>query len=207
LSKNLQPLARRAFHFGRATAQPLRVPKEEATAFFWQGVIEHHDDIVRVQIPVPRAWLTAAEKPELRICVAWDSPVNAAVEHCWSCRDVSLTLRVDEDNEAASGSRGRHPGYPLFTKRWDLAKVSAKTNPPSDLWIAEFRYEQIAAYAAGHVVSPVQRIAFAAELRDHGERPTSAQEFVQQLPIAATLSRLSVTTVPIRQPVVVSADF
>ncbi len=207
LSKSLQPLAKRAFHFGRATAEPLRVPSAEVTAFFWQGVIEHHDDVVRVQIPVPREWLAAAEKPELRVCVAWDSPVNAAVEHCWSCRDVTLTLRINEENEAASGSRGRQRGYPLFAKKWHLAKTCEKVKPRTDSWIAEFRYEQIAAYAAGHMVSPVQRIAFAAELRDQAETPTSAQEFVQRLPIAATMSRLSMNTVPFRQPVVVTSDF
>lgn len=207
LSRTLQPLAKRALgHYGRATSGPLRLPTHAAAMFFWQGVIEHHKDILRVQLPVPREWLRAATQPELRICVAWDVPVNAAVEHCWSCRDIALTLRMDEDTEAASGSRGRRAGYPLFQRHWDLGKLHSKAKPRSDLWVAEFRYEQIAAYAAGHIVSPIQRIAFAAELRDCGEKPSSPQQFVQQLPIAATLNRFSVTAVPFRQPVVVTSE-
>ncbi len=205
LGTGYQPLVQRgALGYGRASAGPIREPQIASAMFFWQGFSEHADDIVRVRLPIPRAWLRAASEPALRICVAWDSPVNSSVES-WSCRDVSLTVRVSEDSESAHGSHRKGKGYPLVSRKWNLAKASEKTPPPDDVWIAELRYQQIAAYAPGHLPSPVQRLAFAAELRDCGENPISPQAFVQQIPIAATMTRFSVAPVPSRQPITVTS--
>ncbi|MEO7318130.1 MAG: S8 family serine peptidase [Chthoniobacteraceae bacterium] len=200
-------LARHALGFGNASVEPLRQPNPESALFFWQGFAERAGDKLRVRIPIPSDWLRSAVAPQLRICIAWDSPVNSVADS-WACRDVSLTLCATEDANGASGSRRKAPsGYPLYSRTWDLRKAAEKTPPSDEFWIVEMSYEQIAAYAAGHVPTPIQRIAFAAELRDHGESPLSPQPFVQKLPIAAEMTRFSAAPIPSRQPLAVISEF
>src|SRR5262249_6165804 len=104
LSDNLQPLAKRTLGFGRASAERFRKPTQDRARFVWQGVIAHQKDVVRVQIPVPSAWISQAEHPHLQLCVAWDTPVSAAAESQWSCRDVKVTIRPGPEAEAFRGS-------------------------------------------------------------------------------------------------------
>ena len=78
---------------------------------------------------------------------------------------------------------------------YDLTKVEAP-----DEWVIELSYEQTGAYAAGVLPSPVQRVAFAAELFDEGERPVSPQSFLQGLPIGE-MTRFSVRPPAVGTPV------
>lgn len=83
-----------------------------------------------------------------------------------------------------------------------LGRVSQEALPPNDLWIVELSYEQIADYYPGLDFSPQQRVAFAIELIDRGERRVSPQAAVQAMPIAQSLHRLSVPPQIVRAPVV-----
>ncbi len=141
------------------------------------------------------------------MCVAWNTPVNSAVEHQWSCRDVNVTLRPDEGADGFRGALKRVQGYPLFKRLWNLEKALEKNIISGDIWIAEFHYSQIAAYAAGHIVAPPQKIAFAAELWDAGEAPLEPHSFVQALPIAASMNRMSNTAAWLPQAVAITSDF
>lgn len=68
-----------------------------SAVIIWQGVIESPDDIVRVQIPVPRAWLAEAKQPVLRIVLCYDPPVNEVAHATWACRKVSPVLHPGPD--------------------------------------------------------------------------------------------------------------
>jgi len=101
---------------------------------------------------------------------------------------------------------GRVSGYPLFKRTWKLDKAREKKVVEGDLWVLEFKYSQAAAYSAGHAVSPFQRIAFAAEIWDEAETPLEPHSFVQSLPIASTLIRLSNTSVWLPQAISITSD-
>ena len=191
--RDISPLA---LGYGRASAERLRQPHPDSALVFWQGFAERAGDKLRVRIPIPKGWLTAANAPQLRICIAWDTPVNSAVES-WACRDVSLTLCATENSDGASGTQRKGTGYPLYCRKWNLRKAVEKTPPSDDFWIVEMSYKQIAAYAAGHVPTPLQRIAFAAELRDIGENPQSPQSFLQQIPASQEMNRFSISRMPV----------
>ncbi len=194
LSDSLQPLAKRSIGFGRAGVERFRKANKQRARFVWQGAIAHEDDLVRVQLPIPIAWVNEASFPHLQLCIAWDTPVCAAAESEWSCRDVNVTIRPGPEAKALSGSRDRSKGYPLFRRKWKLEKARDKDMIEGDLWVLEFKYSQIAAYSAGHAVPPSQRIAFAAEIWDEAESPLEPHSFIQSLPIASTLVRLSNTS-------------
>jgi hypothetical protein len=206
LDDALKPLAKRTIGFGRANVERFRRPIQDRARFVWQGVIEHEDDVVRVQLPIPIGWINQASSPQLQLCVAWDTPVCAAAESQWSCRDVKVTIRPGPEAEALHGSRGRVEGYPLFKRIWELDKARKKDAVESDLWVLEFRYSQAAAYAAGHTVPPSQRVAFAAEIWDDSETPLEPHAFVQSLPIASTLTRLSNTSAWLPQAISITSD-
>jgi len=206
LADDLQPLTKRTLGFGRASAERFRKPPQERARFVWQGVIAHEKDVVRVQIPVPAAWITQAGLPQLQLCVAWDTPVSAAVESQWSCRDVKATIRPGPEAEAFRGSHGKVEGYPLFRRTWKLEKAREQKIVESDFWVMEFNYSEIAAYAAGHNVPQSQRIAFAAQIWDESETPVSPHGFVQGLPIASSLIRLSNTSAWLPQAISITSD-
>jgi hypothetical protein len=210
LSDALQPLAKRTIGFGRANAERFIQPNSQKARFVWQGVIAHEDDLVRVQLPIPAAWIDQAASAQLRLCIAWDTPVCAAAEKEWSCRDVKITIRPGPEAGAMDGTRTRVPGYPLFKRSWDLragiAKARAKNVSITDFWVLEFSYSQIAAYAAGHIVPPSQRVAFAAEIWDQSENPLEPHSFVQSLPIASTLVKLSNTSAWLPQAISITSD-
>jgi hypothetical protein len=206
LSDSLQPLAKRTLGFGRAKAERFRKPIEQRARFIWQGVIAHLKDIVRVQLPIPKAWVDAATSPQLQLCVAWDTPVCAAAESQWSCRDVKVTIHPGPDADALHGSRGKIEGYPLFRRTWKLEKAREKKIVEGDFWVLEFSYSEIAAYAAGHNVPQSQRVALAAEVWDAGETPVDPHSFIQSLPVAASLVRLSNTSAWLPQAISITSD-
>ncbi len=208
LDPALHPLAKRALGYGYANSESFRRAQQSRARFVWQGVIPHDDELVRVQLPIPSAWLEAATSPRLQVCVAWNTPVSSAAVDQWACRDVRLILRPGPEAEALRGSMGRIPGYPLFKRTWNFEKARARGGTPEgDAWTLEFSYSEIAAYAAGHFVSPPQRLAFAAEIWDENEAPLDPHTYIQSLPIAPTLIRLSNTAAWLPQPITITSDY
>ena len=100
------------------------------------------------------------------------------------------------------GSRGGHKSYPLLDRTYDLRRLPDDVQIDGDMWLLELMYEQIADYFPGIAFSPQQRVSFAAELFDSGEQPTSPQSALQALPIAQTMTRLSILPAAVRTPVV-----
>lgn len=207
LHDSLQPLAKRTLGFGRAKAERFRKPVEQRARFVWQGVIAHQKDIVRVQIPIPRRWVEEAISPQLQLCVAWDTPVCAAAQDQWSCRDVNVTIHPGPDARALRGSQGKVKGYPLFRRTWRLDKAREERIVEGDFWVMEFSYSEIAAYAAGHNVPQSQRVALAAEIWDAGETPIEPHSYVQSLPVAASMVRMSNTSAWLPQAISITSDF
>jgi len=205
LSAPLKDLAERTLGKGRVSAEWLRKPKANTALLLWQGALDGPSDLIRVQMPIPRAWLKEAKKPRLRIVLAWDTPVNAAVEDVWASRKVSMQLRVHLGSKALTGSRTGHRTYPLIERLYDLTNLPDNVVPTDDLWILEFSYQQVAEYYPAIDFSPQQRLAFAAELYDDGEYPVSPQPMIQALPVAATMNRFSLATNVIRNPIVLKA--
>lgn len=158
---------------------------------------------LRVQVPVPQEWLAHAKAPHMRLVVSWDSPVNAAVNHIWASRKVNVQLRARPETEAIRSSRTGHFSYPLTERLYDLNRLPEGVKPQGDSWLLEISYGIIADYYPGIDFSPIQRVAFAAELIDLSEEPHSAQLAMQALPAAPTMQRLSAAAVPIRNLVAI----
>jgi hypothetical protein len=169
----------------------------------WQGVLEDEKDIARVQLPIPRQWLSDADEPHLRLIVAWDPPVNAAVKHLWATRNLTAKLRMHPDAPAQRSSKVKsHGTYPLLERLYDLRKLPPGVTVEGDLWLVEIDYAQIAEYHPAMTFPPQQRVAFAAELFDSGAKRLSPQRILQSLPIVKTMSRLTVPPTTVRTPVV-----
>ena len=120
---------------------------------------------------------------------------------------MQLTIRPGPEADALRGSIGRVEGYPLFKRTWKLSKAREKGIMQGDFWVLEFKYSQIAAYTAGHTVPPSQRVGLAAEIWDEAETPLDPHSFVQSLPIASTLIRLSNTSAWLPQAISITSDF
>ena len=202
VSERVRDLADRALGRGYASVQRLVSPLAESAVMVWQGVIDGPRDTVRVQLPIPRGWYAAASSPWLRLVLAWDTPANYAAHHVWGCRRVNARLAVGPDLRAMYPRGRAHQSYPLIDRQYDLKKIPAGVRVEGDMWLLELGYEQIADYYPGIDFTPQQRVAFAAELWDKGESPVSPQPFLQELPIANTMTRLSVPPVPVRAPIV-----
>jgi Subtilase family len=202
LSEPLIPLANRALGHGVANISRLRDPSPTRAMFVWQGVLERQDDLVRVQIPIPCDWLESSEQPRLRVSLAWDSPVNAAVEGVWASRKVTFRLRFTPDGRALAGSHGAAGSYPLTIREFELKKWPKGEEPSGDLWILELSYQQTAEDYIGLTFSPQQRAAFAAELFDAAERPIPPYSALERVPLCKTMTRLGIRP-PIRNPVAI----
>jgi hypothetical protein len=168
----------------------------------WQGVLNGLEDKARVQVPIPRAWLQQASRPVLRIIAAWESPVNAAVEHIWASRKVEFQFRPSSSARALIPRGQTHPSYPMVERMYDLAKRNPPT-PDGDIWMLEISYKEIGAYVATTDFSPHQRVGIVMELEDRGERPVSPQPAMQALPQALTMTRLPIPENRIANPIVV----
>jgi hypothetical protein len=199
----VRELAERTLGRGRATAQRLDAPSAGTGVMIWQGVLEDEKDIARIQVPIPADWLGEATEPYLRLIVAWDPPVNAAVKHLWATRNVSAKLRMHPEAPAQRTSRLKpHGSYPVLERLYDLRKLPANLTVEGDTWLIEIAYEQIAEYHAAMAFPPQQRVAFAAELLDRGPRKLSPQSHLQALAITKTMTRLTVPPTAARLPVV-----
>ena len=169
----------------------------------WQGVLEDEKDIARIQIPIPTDWLNEADGPHLKLIVVWDPPVNAAVKHLWATRHVSARLRMHPEAPAQRTSTVKsHGSYPLLERLYDLRKIPEGFTVEGDMWLIEISYEQIAAYHPAMTFPPQQRVAFAAELEDRGQRRLSPQSALQSLPATKTMTRSTVPPTVARLPIV-----
>ena len=196
LPAGFKPLVKRALGRGFASADDVRIPSERSTRFVWQGYVPSRSQKVRVQIPIPKAWLTAAQQPELRVTCASDSPAHASVLGVWASRKVNLSLFANPEREkkATEGETTdrRPPGssdtvgaYPLFQRWFDLSKHAAFEAPETDFWILRITYSETeAGYRPGPAMVTHQRVAFVAELHDEGRGP-SPQESLQALNLNA----------------------
>ena len=137
-----------------------------------------------------------------------DPPVNDSPSS-WACRHVSAYLlpKPRPDAKALRRPRGEHTSFPVIIRDYDLAsyKPGQENGVENDMWALEFSYDEIAPYLAGTDFDPRQRVAFAAELFDHGAEPVSPQDALQALPIAATMNRLSIQATPVRSPIILRA--
>lgn len=198
-------LLQRTIGLGSTSATRLSVPASGSAVILWQGIIETSKDIVRVQLPIPSAWLAQAQEPVLRLVISYDPPVNESAKALWACRKVNAVLRPGPEAKAVRAPNRLHESYPLFDRDYRLSSFSAGGGHAAegDLWLLEFTYEEKFDYPPGMEFDPRQRVAFAAELVDRGATPVDPQPSMQQLPIAASMTRLSVQSGPIRTPVIV----
>lgn len=197
-----EALIQRTLGRGTASSAKLDKPSANSAVMVWQGILEGPDDLARVQIPIPTGWLTAAKEPHLRIILAWDPPVNAAVPDIWSTRRISSQLRT------SLGSAALHPRaagpvstYPLVERTYNLRRLPKGVEIKDDIWLLEVSYEQITEYHPAIDFSPQQRVAFAAELVDAQAKGVSPQGAIQALPISESMVRLSVPPATVRTPI------
>jgi hypothetical protein len=198
-------LVNRTLGYGKASSDRLLSPTSGTAVILWQGVIENSRDLVRVQIPIPRAWLGDAEEPLLRLVVCSDPPANEAAKSLWACRKVGVTLHSSPDARAIRSTSRNHASYPLFSKEYKLAKYSPDGDEPvdSDLWILEIGYEEVFDYPPGMTIDPRQRVAIAAELIDLGVGNSDPQPAMQAMPNVASMNRLSIQAAELRNPLII----
>ena len=202
LPKQYTELTKLTLGRGQADASRLDQPVDSDAIFTWQGVLENSKDIVRVQLPIPRDWLRNAGEPRLDVFIAWDTPVNAAVENLFGSRRVAVKLKPSPDEKAVRplGSH-ENPAYPLICRKYDLKRISSRVDIKGDIWLLELSYEQVCDYLPSLDFSPSQRASFSARLFDEGDEPVSPQSFVQALPIAASMTVLSSVSAKVQTPV------
>jgi hypothetical protein len=198
-------LADRTLGFGKAGAGRLRSPLSGSAVILWQGVVETNKDLVRVQIPIPQAWLAEAEEPILRVVLCYDPPVNESARAVWACRKVSAVLHIGPDADSVRGPNRPHPTYPLIARDYKLRRYAPGEEKAADgdLWLLEISYDEVFDYPPGLEFDPRQRVAIAAELFDRGDAAVDPQPAMQALPIAASMNRLSVQKSTVRTPVIV----
>jgi hypothetical protein len=194
-------LARKTLGYGTAGSERLRTPSWNSAVLIWQGVLDDKSDLARVQIPVPKEWLLEAAHPKLRLFVAADLPVNAAVSNVWASRKVNAKLRTNLEARAVFSKSTGTSGYSLLRKEFDLSRIDPE-DLESDLWILELSYEEAADYLPSMTFPTQQRLAFAAELLDAGEPNESPQPFLQSMTFTRTMTRLSVPPAIARTPIV-----
>lgn len=203
----LEKLARRTLGRGFPSSERIRRPTGERAVFIWQTMLESAGTTARVSVPVPSAWLARAKQPQLRVVVAWLTPVNAALTETWACRRVSAQIRASTDPAAPALRTG--PGavgaYPVSDRTFDISPDRLRDlgqTPPDDMWVLSVSYEELGPTPAGMEFTTQQRVGVALELKDVGETPESPQAAVQALAIPQ-MSRLSVLQTAIQVPVVV----
>jgi hypothetical protein len=201
----LKALADRTLGYGKARSGRLNSPEAGSAIILWQGHIESPSDIVRVQLPIPLDWLAEANDPVLRLIVCYDSPVNEAANETWACRKVSPILHLGPDAASVRAPSGGHGSYPIIDRRYKLNrfKPDGEKAAEGDMWLLELSYDEIAPYPSAMDFDPRQRVAFVAQLFDHGEEPIDPQSAMQALPITASMSRLSIQPTAIRSPIII----
>jgi hypothetical protein len=202
LPARFKDAAERTLGFGQASPSRLTTPDAATALFVWQGVLNHKNDIARVVIVVPRAWLEAAGDPVCDVAVSWDTPVNAAFPNVYGCRRVDFKLKPSPDADAVRGSRGSHASYPLRVRTYGLKKTLDDGLVNDDVWTIELNYEEMCDYPPTQNFTPEQRVGLALRLRDR-DNLAGPQAAVQASGVAATMTRLSAVPVPVQVPVTV----
>jgi hypothetical protein len=195
------PLVKRTLGYGTAHAERLGSPRGETAVLLWQGVLEDKNDLARIQIPIPRDWLKEASGPKVRLIVAADVPVNAAVSQIWASRKLVARLRPHPEARALRGKLNAVDTYSLVGREYDLSRVDTD-ELDTDIWILELSYEEIADYLPSMAFPSQQRVAFAAELFDANKFQSSPQPFLQAMAFTKTMTRLSVPPSVARVPIV-----
>ncbi len=203
--ERINALADRTLGNGQATATRLATPAARSAVLLWQGYVESPSDIVRIQLPIPRGWLAVADKPILRLVVSADPPVNEVAHASWACRKIKPILYPGPDARFIPAPRGGHASFPCIDRRYNLTryKPGNEKQAEGDTWLINLSYDEIAPYPPGMDFDPRQRVAFAAELYDGAATRADPQPAMQALPIAASMTRLSVQPAPIRSPVII----
>jgi len=197
------PLAERALGRGVASSTRIEKPISKSAVLIWQGMLGGPGEVARVKLPIPKDWCDKAKKPRLNLVVCWDPPVNAAASDLWATRKVTAHLKPSLNSPSLYGSRGGHASYPAIDRVYDLRKLPKDAIRDGDDWLLELHYEQIADYYLGLEFSLQQRVAFAAEIEDVDEEPVNPHEFLQALPNAITMSRLSIPPQGVTTPVLI----
>jgi len=205
--ESVHVLADRTLGNGRASAARLSSPAPRSAVILWQGYIESPADIVRVQLPIPLDWLANADNPILRLVVCAAPPVNEVAHATWACRRIKPVLHPHPDVRGVTAPRGGHSSFPCMDRRYSLVryKPGNEKEAEGDTWLIELSYEEIAPYPPGMDFDPRQRVGFAAELFDAAATRADPQPAMQALPIAATMTHLSIQPTPLRSPVIIRA--
>lgn len=206
--QHVKKLAELTIGRGRASSARLLQPSADTAVLVWQGIISRADEKLRIVVPIPKAWLNAATSPHFRLVICWETPVNDANSEVWACRKVEAQLKpgMADDLDAARGSNNPHRTYPVIDRRYDLKKALKGLNPDGDAWLLEVSYTELgmAEYYLGVSPDPSQKVGLAAEMYDSGNAPIAPHQFLQALPVASVLDRLSIINPPIRTPIGVS---
>lgn len=202
---DVNTLVKKTLGVGEASSHRLTAPESATAVYLWQGYIESPRDMTRVQLPIPLEWLRDAEEPVLRLVVCSDPPVNDVARHSWACRRINALVRPGPEAPALRRAKGEHPSFPVMIREYALEKYrpGAEREVDDNIWMLEFSYDEIAPYLPATDFDPRQRVAFAAELVDQGENPLSPQAAIQLLPIAASMTRLSIQPTPVRTPIII----
>ena len=204
LPKQYEKLAKHTLGFGRVTLEDVEATTEDRALFLWQGIIGSEDEILTVELPVPGDWVKACEAPELRLVCAWETPVNAAAENIWACRKLDITLRPLGGAEALKASNTNSKGYPLIERTYAISGNARTEFEKNDACLLELKYThlEMAEYPAGFLdFTPQQRISLAFEIHDAQAGGPSPHVYVQALPVAASLNRLSTIIPAARQAI------
>jgi hypothetical protein len=194
-------LVKRTLGYGTAHAKRIDTPLGETAVLLWQGVLEDKDDVARIQVPIPRDWLVEASVPKVRLIVAADIPVNAAVSQIWASRKIVARLVPRPEGRARRGKLNATDSYALVGREYDLSRLDIK-ELETDVWILELSYVEVADYLPNMTFPSQQRVAFAAELFDADGYQSSPQPFLQAMAFTKTMTRLSVPPSNARVPVV-----
>ena len=203
--ERIKTLAERTLGHGKASARRLIAPVSGSAVLIWQGTIASPNDTIRVQLPIPLAWLSEAGRPVLRLVVCYDPPVSEVAQGSWACRKVKAVLHLGPDARYLLSPVGGHPSYSVICREYNLRRYAPGNEKAAegDLWLLELSYEEIAPYPPAMSFDPRQRVAFVAELIDRDEAPVDPQPAMQALPIAASMTRLSIQPAAIRSPIMV----
>ena len=211
LPQQFEALAAVTLGHGEPSAAQLTRPDAKTACFLWQGLLTDHNEIVRIQVPIPISWIDSAEQPVLEVCAAWDTPANSVVVDTYGCREVRVIIRPQSDKNAdkhALAARrvvpARNHSYPLAVNRYDLKsnveRLRKKNVVLDDIWTIELQYVITADYAIGRAVGPEQRVALALRLKDEAGK-LSPYPSVEVHPLAKTMTRLSRIPLQLRTPI------
>ena len=84
-------LAKRTLGYGTAHAKRIDNPLGRRQSYSGRACSRTRT-MCKNTIPIPRDWLTEASVPKLRLIVAADIPVNAAVSQIWASRKMVVRL-------------------------------------------------------------------------------------------------------------------